>query len=79
MSHRKLDDLIDRILDAAIANPERVDELKHALRAKIASRDRSVPYSPRRAATPRPEARQVWRGTGLADLSDDSLWDNVPV
>ena len=74
MSQHEFVDLIDSILDDVVAHPERVDELKRALRARIAPGDQA----------PRPvreTARSSFRRSPsmAIDVNDDSLWDNMPV
>ena len=73
MSKNEFVDLIDSILDDAVAHPERVDDLKRALRARIATSDEAArPVS----GIVRAGAR---RPSMPVDVNDDSLWDNMPV
>lgn len=69
MSHSQLDLSIDRILDDAIAHPDRLNELKRALRSRRSVLD--LPAAPQRRTEPPTPA--------TADPNDDSLWDNMPV
>ena len=73
MSQHKFVDLIDSILDDAVAHPERVEELKRALRARIAPGDETA-RPVRETVSPGP-----WRPSMPVDVNDDSLWDNMPV
>lgn len=73
MSQHKFVDLIDIILDDAVAHPERVEELKRALRARIAPGDETA-RPVRETVSPGP-----WHPSMLVDVNDDSLWDNMPV
>lgn len=61
-------DDIDRIVDALLANPDRISDIKTLLRSKITSPDTV------RVAYPvaEPELAE-------ADTDSDDFWDNVPV
>lgn len=64
---------IERVLDDAIADPVRLNELRRAISERVGLlgiEDRSV-RGP--AGTTNPG------GGALADKYDDSLWDNMPV
>jgi hypothetical protein len=64
------DAFIDHILDDAVANPERLNDLKRALRKRMEMLDLSA-KSPGRSVE--------YRLSSAVDRYDDSVWDNVPV
>ncbi|SER56830.1 hypothetical protein SAMN04490244_101510 [Tranquillimonas rosea] len=60
--YRKTDE-IDRLVDTVLTQPERIDEVKAALRRRLSS------SADLRVASTRP----------VATAEPDDLWDNVPV
>lgn len=65
----------DRMLDEAIADPERLGALQRALQSRISALDMGA--IARRAPTAR--VTRPLAAAASADPYDDSLWDNMPV
>jgi hypothetical protein len=65
-SHVRIDDDVDRIVDALVADPTRAEDLKSVLRSKLVAPDAV------RVALP-------FRAVSVASEEAEDMWDNVPV
>ncbi|MBS0565097.1 MAG: hypothetical protein JSR87_11670 [Proteobacteria bacterium] len=72
MLHDRKERSFDSILDDAIADPERLEALRRALRSRVGALDVT-------AIGRRPLVSRTSVAASAADPHDDSLWDNMPV